>query len=587
MQSTLEPNNVLVLTNSQSPHFHEAVARLMPYLEHFGIPYEEVDLLSSALPPDSGSYPLIVLGHAKLDENLRRLGHAGIECLHEAIKEGTGLVSFDPQLSWIITGGQSDLVGNSSCEELTVSLAHWVTQSFEVGQQIKLYAPLDIPPIPGSENPLISSEHRNPLLSVQEIEKGRVVHWASNEWMESKVLGPLGGMDGLLWRSLVWAARKPFCLRGMPPLVTMRVDDVAGWGGLFDQSPLYWVDDAVRAGFKPWLGLFIYNLTPEAIEQLRGWLLDGQATAFPHALGRPARDAATQHVYYYQNSIPLRVDTYDEFIYFDHHNQRPWPDEEAQRGLDAVDRWYRENGPLPISRVALPHWYEMGSNTARHVREAWGAEFIGKSMDIDLPLVAGVPWLRIRPFRKFEETGECFGFTSGQRGDRAVYYADFVNLGGYEFFNSLTEIRDDYGYEWAPDNDVEASIARGIRQCKRAMDAMVPAVLFTHETDFIYKIKPENWNRIIQGVAQGIQPYFPVQMTLDDAYGYIRACRTAHFTSCRIDPDTSEILVTFEGNSDRSIFFYVFLEQDGRINEELREVPAFDGFLLNSYPIIS
>ncbi|MGB9746412.1 MAG: hypothetical protein ACPLXM_05740 [Bacteroidales bacterium] len=36
------------------------------------------------------------------------------------------------------------------------------------------------------------------------------------------------------------------------------------------------------------------------------------------------------------DAMPLRAENYDEFIYFDHHNGKPWSDEEAQRGLDAV-----------------------------------------------------------------------------------------------------------------------------------------------------------------------------------------------------------------------------------------------------------
>jgi len=90
----------------------------------------------------------------------------------------------------------------------------------------------------------------------------------------------------VLWRSLVWAARKPFALRGLPPLVTMRVDEVAGQGVLWQQSPLYWVHLANRHGFKPWLGLFIYNLTEPAVNELRDLIQRDQATAFPHAFGR-------------------------------------------------------------------------------------------------------------------------------------------------------------------------------------------------------------------------------------------------------------------------------------------------------------
>ena len=59
------------------------------------------------------------------------------------------------------------------------------------------------------------------------------MQWGSYDWMVSTVLGPVDGLDDLVWRGVVWAARKPFVMRGMPNLVTMRVDDVSG--------PFWWV----------------------------------------------------------------------------------------------------------------------------------------------------------------------------------------------------------------------------------------------------------------------------------------------------------------------------------------------------------
>ncbi|MGB9746413.1 MAG: hypothetical protein ACPLXM_05745 [Bacteroidales bacterium] len=120
------------------------------------------------------------------------------------------------------------------------------------------------------------------------------VIFASTDWMSTNFVGPLMGLDDILWRSIVWAARKPFVMRGLPPLVPMRVDDVAGRGELMKESPLYWVRICNKYGFKPWLGLFIYNLSLAAVDELRGYLLNGLATAAPHAFGRPNRTNARE-----------------------------------------------------------------------------------------------------------------------------------------------------------------------------------------------------------------------------------------------------------------------------------------------------
>ena len=48
--------------------------------------------------------------------------------------------------------------------------------------------------------------------------RGRAVQFASYEWMSPSIRGPLRGLDDLVWRSLAWAARKPFVMQGAPQL---------------------------------------------------------------------------------------------------------------------------------------------------------------------------------------------------------------------------------------------------------------------------------------------------------------------------------------------------------------------------------
>jgi hypothetical protein len=393
--------------------------------------------------------------------------------------------------------------------------------------------------------------------------------------MDSAVLGPLAGLDDVLWRSLVWAARKPFALRGLPPLVTMRVDDVAGRGGLWGQSPLYWIDIANRHGFKPGLGLFMYDLTEPAVNELRDLIQRGQATALPEAFGRPPRSAESGF-FYYERALPWRATEYDEFIYFDHQRRRPWSDEEAARGLAAVDEWYAAHAPLPMSCCIGPHWYEMGSNVVAHVHDRWGVDFTGTVMDVDLAYDIRVPWLKAGPFRRYERPGTAI-IHPDRRGTRPVYYADFVNLGGRQFFNCVTEIRDDAGYEWRPDNDVAATAGRGVRQLRRALDSMALAVLFTHETDHVQYIKPDAWTAEVAQVAEGIADYNPIYVTQDEGVRYVRATRTSHLESCRYDPSIGEVVAPFTGYADMPTHFFLFTESGGELHARLVDVPAFEG----------
>jgi hypothetical protein len=428
------------------------------------------------------------------------------------------------------------------------------------------------------------------------------------DWMDTHHLGPLGGLDDVLWRSLVWAARKPFALRGLPPLVTMRVDDVAGTGHLWGQSPLGWVHTANRYGFKPWLGLFPFNLTEAAIQELRTLLLAGQATAFPHAFGRPPRGMnpmpatlkpvdvsdGTSRIdpalpsqpldlssgqgnptpYYEPSGFPLRATTYDEFIYYDHEHGHPWADEEATRGLSAVDTWYAAHAPLPMSSYAIAHWGEMGSNTVAHIRDRWGCEFIATYHGVDAPL-DGASWLVAGPFRKHETPGSAL-FNRAERGDRPMYYADFINFADREFFLCCTEVRDETGYEWAPDGDVEKSARRGIRQLTRALDSFALPVLFTHETDYIYKISPQAWEAQLDRITRAIASYHPIYTTIDEGVRTVRATRTSRLASAAFDPAERQVTTHFSGRADTLTYFHLFTGEQ-ELASRLVEVPPFEG----------
>jgi hypothetical protein len=490
----------LILTNSASPGWRTAYELVLPQLEHLGLPGQVIDLLHTPLPADLDEYALIVIAQPELDANGWRLGKMGRTCLMDAIRQGTGLVSFDPQYPEMLTCGDPVEAG----EVVFSSQPHYVTQRKTPGSTLCLFRPLNYAPLPAaSGQALVYSSAGGTLLAVSTVGSGRVVRWASAQWLSSFILGPMGGLDDLFWRSLVWAARKPFVLRGLPPLMTMRVDDVIGLSTRHGQNSFGWVETANHFGYKPWLGLFNYNLTPQAVSQLRQLTQKGLVSSSPHAFGRhPGGDWSDL---YYPDPDPVGNTLSDEFIYFDHGGHKPWPDAEAARRLKAVDDWYAAN-PLPIAPYIVGHWYEMGANTVEHVRQKWGCDQMCKVMDADLSLLDVVDWLPGAPFRLYEPPGKAH-LDPTRRSQNPVYYADFVNMAGQEFFNCLTEIRDDAGYEWSPDNDVRASIGRGVRQLRRALDSFAMPSLFTHETDFIASITPENWESILAGIQREIAPY--------------------------------------------------------------------------------
>jgi hypothetical protein len=589
-KDTKPSKQVLFIINSGNSESLKSKQFLIPYLDHFGIPFDTFDLLDQRLPYSINSYNLIILSHANLSTPDSMRNRKFNSKLLKAMKKGTGIVSFDPIFL-------QDLRTDTSAIRYLKTLqfsdsTHYITALHNRSEKLRLFDSLSLPTFKNTSNNILISGNGLPFLWTMQTDKGRIVQWASQDWMETRVLGPLGGLDDCLWRSMVWAARKPFIIRGLPPIVTMRVDDVAGRGELWKKSPLYWIETAGKYKLKPWLGLFIYNLNPAAINELRGYILNEQATASPHAFGRPPRSGmknldvrhyvkSTDHdlyagYYYYPKAMPLRENDYDEFIYFDHQQFKPWSDEEAKRGLEAVDQWYEENKPLPKSTYFVAHWYEAGANVIEHVSKKWDMEFIAQNKAINMPWHDTVPWIKQGPFRLYETPGTSTNNPSRQlRGTNPVYYADFTEINGIKFFNCCTEIRDVAGYEWSPDNDVEASVDRGIRQLTRAFGSMALAVLFTHETDFIYLIQPEKWDKELQQITEGISSYNPFYLTMDDALKIVRATKTSKLEGIEINKRKGIMKTKLSGNSDVKSYFYLFTEKEKHINQQIVEIPEF------------
>lgn len=591
-----QTGNVLVILNSSSPSYGEGRYYLLPYLNHFGVPYTTIDLKKEKLPADLNRYALLILAHKQIDlgvkEELRPV-------ISKAVEKGTGLVSFDFHFS--LQSAYEPVAYRKTKELLFPEKDHFILTDKKGVTGLSLYGEMALPRITPDKGDILIGREEEPLLVTFPEGQGKVAVWTSSAWMSTFVLGPLGGLDDCLWRSLVWAARKPFAFRGLPPIVVMRVDDVAGLGERWGKSPLYWVKTANKYGLDPFLALFIYNLNPAAIDELRGYLLDGKATASPHAFGRPPRSEAPgfkgdnltamdpdfyKGFYYYPEALELRGRDYDEYIYYDHHNDRPWSDEEAERGLKAVDEWYAKHKPLPMSVFFTPHWGEYGSNVIPHIVDKWGIEFLGDGMGPDVRFLNSVPWLRAGPFRLYEEPGTC-ALGEDLRGKRPIYYADFIHVAGRTLFVSATEIREFTAYEWGPDNDVEASVARGVKILKRELNSMALTVLFTHETDFICKIKPDNWDHILKGVMEGIRDYHPMLMTVDDGVRYVRATKTSRFDNYRYDAQRKTLQACFSGSADVKTYYYLFTEEEGKIRSRLVEIKPFEGSLNVTTEIIN
>lgn len=227
--------------------------------------------------------------------------------------------------------------------------------------------------------------------------------------------------------------------------------------------------------------------------------------------------------------------------------------------------FFIQNG-LKISKYIVPHYYELSSESLPEIY-AMGGEFLGTHMLPDhLYYENNLPWLNCAPFR-INRSGYAVN-------TRPVHYSGYVNLSGISFFVCLTEIRDDGGYEWYPNNDVAPTAARGIRHLRRSLNSMVLSALFTHEYYF-EQITTASWREILRQVTTSISEYSPEYRSMDYAVQYIRAKTNMRITN--VSEDLNNIEISYTGNNDMDTKCYLFTEQNGQITYRFVALPRVNG----------
>ncbi len=432
-------------------------------------------------------------------------------------------------------------IGHDMSWPVQMAVDHYITRLDFSPRTITLKRAITVPgTVPGPKVQVLAYAGHQPLLLAANFGRGRVLLWTSYEWTEPQVKGKLSGMDDLVWRGLVWAARKPFVLRGMPHYLALRVDDVSGWG-LGTNRHLGWITTANRYGLKPWVGVFIDDLRedPEAIRALATFTQRGRATASVHA--------RRQDSFFYLEE-PLWRDANDGNV-----AAHDWPDDKIAANFREADEFCVQHG-IPKSPFVVPHYYELGANVFEGLRQ-WGAKYLCTVLEPGRGL--GAPVLQSGPYLSHEPR-------HSSSAPDPIYIADWYRVPGHpeydrQFFNFVEEVRDVAGYEWAPSHvRVEEAIRRGVDECRRGFDSLLPAVLFTHESDHIQHLQPQEWDQILKGVMEELKPYQPIPVTLDYLAQYLRALNTSRVLSAKYDEATKEGTVELEGDADVPTKFYVF-----------------------------
>lgn len=544
--------DAVLLVNSTSASYGDVQRFVRPYLDHLGVPYVIQDIATTPVGASIGDHALIIVGHRGLDPGHVFLDATEQSNLTAAVLAGSGLVNFDNDLadaalnpryqfvqnlfafSYVVKSTASSVQFPSTAPGHYVTVRHAANETLTTGTMTS--AGITLPT--GGSSLVEMSGSGQPLVASVFAGQGRAVQWGSYDWMSHAVFGPLHGLDDVLWRSLVWAARKPFVLRGMPNFVTMRVDDV--------QGGLWWARTANQYGLKPWLGLFYGIMSDANAAELASIVNAGGATASIHSIS-------------------------DGSAFYFNHGVGNWPDSTMAANFASGTSWHTAHG-IPISKVVIPHYYEMGTNAFTGLA-SWGVEYVGTVLTPGSQYMSSSPWIVGGPYQLYE--------SESVTGSSSLMYADALPIPGHpeltgQFFNCLTEIRDESGYEWAPFNDVTVSVDHAMAQLRRSLDSMTLATLFTHEQN-IQSVTQASWQAEMSSITSQLAPYAPIYVTMDEACRYLRAKHRSTISSVSYDAAAQRLTTVISGSADVTTQFFVFSDPGTGIVQSTYAIPAFSG----------
>jgi hypothetical protein len=298
---------LLVLVDSGGAYHARSIVEetVLVALEHWGLPYRLLDLAVERPTVEAlaGCAGLVVAQ----DGVGGRLNAAETRLIADAVAAGMGLVNLDWDLrQW--AAPLWEVFGFEEVERLPIASNvlrvmgndHYITWQQEAGALHRSQRMVTALVVRGwgeavrplvevalGKDQLVYMRHlvpgnawepgHYPVVFAGRWGQGKAVQWAVNPRLwRAGAWGHLRGLDDVLWRSVLWAARKPLVANAMPPLVTMSFDDCSG------RHDFQYLEVCNRHGYTPLASLFIDTVKDKHLPLLRGLASDGKILVNTH-----------------------------------------------------------------------------------------------------------------------------------------------------------------------------------------------------------------------------------------------------------------------------------------------------------------
>ena len=615
-----------VLVNSSNPTFYDTDPnnpgeyQRYPerYLEHLQLPYRVIDV--STTPPPSGlnSVQLIIAGHKSLN-----LSTAWQQAITAAVASGVGFVNLDSDPA---IGNQSHIQAifgatgstpGSDGEQIIIPAAVQPTGSnphYIAGMQlhflsdpagdliykfhgdgISSYPTATATDLIGAHGTVVatlySTDHSisDPLILATSYGKGNAVYFGTYDYLRADRFGFNLGIDDLFWRSLVWAARKPFVMRAYPRLWAVQMDDNAGTDNQFATRIQHFWDSSLTGNVLPdgtggpWkLDLYI---DPSTLDPGAGNgttdrdLMIGEANA-GHVKIAPHRN----------------TDVLGGDLFWNSENGQ-WSDSGWLAALQIGLQYQQGNGgsdAIPYSRSNIPEFWDYSNNVGYDLYHTLGARYI---LEIQQPgatyysntYKTNAQRLPFHPFRIYEQPP----LFNNQDETEPFFWADYYTIGSraglpaQKFFGFGSQILTDQFRFPSPDAkfpDYQGTnsfpVANSVENFEvntwRFWSALAPVTIFCHDENSYANTPETERKQFIQQMSTWLNTNGVQHVFVENEGDYLLARRTSTLVSGSATTSTITLNFTgqatdFDGNlvPTKSLVFY------GNDNGSWVNVPGF------------
>ena len=425
----------------------------------------------------------------------------------------------------------------------------------------------------------------DPLILAKTYGAGRAVHFGTLDYLHADRFGFLMGVDDLFWRSLVWAARKPFVLRGYPRLWAVQMDDTrVSWSSrVGDMYNPALTGSASRDGTGgPWkvTGYLYTDNLPAGSSQRTSAIADinaGKLEVAPHTF---IGDVNCGNLYWNTCSGALT-------------------DQQWVSNMSLLDAWKQGNGgadAIPsLSRSLVAHYWDISDNTGYDLWNHYGFRYITSIQKSGFQSTLnynGAERLPVRPFWLYEMPPKIVADPNTPTENYPLFFADDftvrsrAGLPAQTFFLFATQYLDfakysrvDFSWPNASATRFQLSPAAWLNCSSirwRHWSGLGPVQVFTHDAANYENSSVSDRQAVIAQSSSWLNTNGVRHLFMDDLGDYIYARTKSALT--RATFDGTQISYTFTGaaaNADGTLIPTATTGIPGRHRWSWQTAPGF------------